>query len=133
MFKQADLVQEYLAAVWSEVLQCCQGFTEDLQKTALHSQQGLLLSFLSLPASCCLFRRGLRRPLRPGERTRWQRLTVFSLKKTENKHTFVIYLNKNTSWSSFLLHFLWQPSSFEKTNDTTVIIKSYKKKKSPCS
>lgn len=28
--EQTDLVQEYLAAVWGEVLQSCQGFAEDL-------------------------------------------------------------------------------------------------------
>lgn len=28
--EQSDLVQEDLAAVWSEVLQSCQSFTEDL-------------------------------------------------------------------------------------------------------
>ncbi len=92
--KPADLVQEYLAAVWSEVLQSCQGFAEDLQKTALHSQQGLLLGFLSLPSTWCLFRRGLGGPLCPGKGTRGQRLTVFSLRKFKNKHKAVIYLNK---------------------------------------
>lgn len=85
MLISADLVQENLAAVWSEVLQSRQGFAEDLQKTALHSQQGLLLGFLPLSSACCLFRRGLWGLLSPGKRTGGQRLAVFSLRKTINE------------------------------------------------
>lgn len=78
----ADLVQQYLAAVWSEVLQSGQRFAEDLQQAALHRQQGLLLRLLSLPSTGRLFRRGLGAPLCPGEGTRGQRFAIFGLKHT---------------------------------------------------
>lgn len=61
------LVQKNLAAVWSEVLQSCERFAQDLQQTALHSQQSLLLSFLSsrLPSTSWLFRWSVWGPLCP--------------------------------------------------------------------
>lgn len=75
------------------MLQSCQGFAEDLQKTALHSQQGLLLSFLSLPSTFCLFRQGLGGPLCPRKGSGGQRLTVFSLKysKTNINSLLIVF------------------------------------------
>lgn len=79
---QSDLVQEDLAAVWGEVLQSGQGFAEDLQKAALHSEQGLLLSLLPLPSTRCLFGGCLWGPMASGEGARGQRLTIFNLRKS---------------------------------------------------
>lgn len=92
---QGDLVKKNLAAVWSEVLQGCQGFAEDFQKTALHSQQGFLLGFLSLPSTCRLFRRGLRGPLCPRKGSRGQRLTIFGLKEITKQNIKPLYEGKN--------------------------------------
>lgn len=69
--QSTDLVQENLAAVWGEVLQRGECFAQDLQQTALHRQQSLLLSLLSarLPSTGCLFRRGVWGPLCSGQRS----------------------------------------------------------------
>lgn len=102
---RCDLVQEYLAAVWSEVLQSSQSFTEDLQQAALHGQQRLLLSLLPLSSSSCcgisrIFIQGLWGALRPGPRG--QRLTILRLHR-KKKNTlsdtdpclYLIYSSKN--------------------------------------
>ena len=85
MWQQSHLVQQYLAAVWGEVLQSGQSFAEDLEQAALHRQQGLLLHLLPLPSvQHRLLGRGLGQgpqALWVGQGARGQGLTVLSLRR----------------------------------------------------
>lgn len=74
-----DLVQQDLAAVWSEVLQRGQRLAEDLQQAALHGLQRLPLCLLPLAATIRLLGQRLGCPLGPGQRRRGQRLAVLRL------------------------------------------------------
>lgn len=75
----SHLVQYYLAAVGSEVLQRGQSLTEDLQQAALHHQQGLLLRLLPLPAPSFGCRFGGRLRISLGTGGGGQRLPILGL------------------------------------------------------
>lgn len=112
----ADLVQQNLAAVRSEVLHSRQGFAENLHEAALHRQQGLLLGLFPLASTRCFFGRGLGGSLSPGEGNGRQRFSVFSLKRSRRKQS----LNKET------VGFLGCSLLVRNQSRNVVIIRSYK-------